>query len=93
LQHLPAQHVRFSPALPHAVPLTGWQVPVAGLHASHSGQFFGVPPVQTPVWHVSPVVHGLPSLQPVPFFVVSGTQVPVAGSQRRHWPQVTLTVP
>jgi hypothetical protein len=49
--------------------------------------------VQTPFWHVSPVVQALPSLQPVPFFVRSGTQVPVSGLQRRHWPQVTLTGP
>jgi hypothetical protein len=49
--------------------------------------------VQTPFWHVSPVVQALPSLQPVPFFERSGTQVPVSGLQRRHCPQVTLMGP
>jgi hypothetical protein len=49
--------------------------------------------VQTPLWHVSPVVQAFPSLQPVPFFEVSGTQVPVVGLQRRHCPQLTLTGP
>jgi hypothetical protein len=49
--------------------------------------------VQTPFWHVSPVVQALPSLQLVPFFVVSATQVPVTGLQRRHCPQLTLAGP
>ncbi len=49
--------------------------------------------MQRPPWHVSPVVQALPSLQPVPFFERSGTQVPVTGLQRRHCPQGTLMGP
>ena len=49
--------------------------------------------MQRPLWHVSPVVQALPSLQLVPFFERSGTQVPVSGLQRRHCPQLTLAGP
>ena len=73
--------------------MTGSQVPVAVLHCVHGAQAFGVPPVQMPLWHVSPVVQALPSLQVVPFLETSGTQVPCVGLHRRHWPQVTFTGP
>jgi hypothetical protein len=37
-------------------------------------------PEQVPAWQVSPVVHGLPSLQVVPFGAVGFEQAPVVGS-------------
>jgi hypothetical protein len=49
-------------------------------HSSDAVQTRGVP-VQAPVWQLSPVVHGLPSLQVVPFGAVGLLHAPVAGSQ------------
>jgi len=59
------------------------QAPVAELHAmtlhcplgskDGNGHTTGAP-VQTPAWHVSPVVHGLPSLQAVPSAIGSHSQ-------------------
>src|SRR5207237_4513081 len=45
-------------------PVAGSQVP-ARWHWSDAGHVTAVP-AQTPAWHVSPVVHALPSLQAVP---------------------------
>jgi hypothetical protein len=58
------------------------QVPVVGsqrscVHALPSPQLFGAPPVHTPAWHVSPVVHAFPSLHAVPFAADGCEQVPV----------------
>ena len=41
----------------------------------------GLPPVQTPAWHVSVCVQPFPSLQPVPFAAVGFEHMPVAGLQ------------
>jgi hypothetical protein len=47
-----------------------------------------VPPVQTPLWQVSPVEQRLSSLQDVPFAALGFEQIPVAGLQvpaTWHW--------
>ncbi len=45
----------------------------------------GLPPVQTPAWHVSVCVQALPSLQPLPSAAVGLEQSPLAPS---HVPAV-----
>jgi hypothetical protein len=61
-------------------------VPVLGLHVpgrwhwSKAVQTTGVP-VQVPAWHVSPVVHALPSMHGVPLARAGFEHVPVMGSQ------------
>jgi hypothetical protein len=79
-------------ALPslHVVPFAAVgfeQVPVEGLHEparwhwSLAAQVTGFAPVQTPAWHVSVCVHGLPSLHPVPFAAIGFEHAPVDGLQ------------
>src|SRR5256885_783004 len=68
------------------LPVAGSQVP-ARWHGSDAGHVTAVP-AQTPAWHVSPVVHALPSLQAVPLAATGFEQAPVAGSQVPagwHW--------
>jgi hypothetical protein len=48
------------------------QVP-ATWHWSDAEQTTGLPPVQTPLWQVSPWVQALPSVQVVPFVLGVGT--------------------
>src|SRR5688572_28637342 len=83
----PVQTVFSVQALPssHAAPsgLAGLeQVPVAGSHTptswhgSDAAQTVAVPPVQTPTWQVSPVVHRLLSLQAVPSALSGLEQTP-----------------
>jgi len=48
-------------------------------HAVPSGS--AAPPVHTPAWQVSAVVHAFPSLQVVPSAFAGFEHVPVAGSQ------------
>jgi hypothetical protein len=91
--HTPAWHVSvFVHALPslHDVPFaaTGFeQAPLVGSHvpatwhASLAAHTTGLAPVQTPPWHVSLVVHALPSLHAVPLAAVGLEHVPVPGSQ------------
>lgn len=62
------------------------QRPVAGTHVPGSWHWSGsgqvrLVPVQTPSWHVSPVVQRLPSLQPVSFGLGGFEHTPFAGSQ------------
>ena len=52
--------------------------PLAGSHVWLAGHILGVPALQTPALHVSPVVHMLPSLQAAVLLIV--TQ-PFSGSQ------------
>jgi len=57
--------VQYNPSS-HAAVLLVWPQPVAGLQessvqASPSLQFGGGPPTHVPAWHLSPVVHALPS--------------------------------
>lgn len=56
-------------------PLAGSQTPVVW-HAAGSGQATAVPE-QAPVWHLSPEVQALPSLQMVPFGAFGLVQAPV----------------
>jgi hypothetical protein len=63
------------------------QVPFAGLHVpalwhwSSAMHVTGVPAEHAPAWHVSLVVHALPSLQAAPFALFGLEQVPFAGLQ------------
>jgi len=76
----------------HAVPLAtaGFEQPVEGLqtpatwHWSSGVHVMGLPPVQTPAWHVSPVEQTSP-LQAVPLGFGTLEQVPVAGLQVLVW--------
>jgi hypothetical protein len=61
-------------------PLAGLQTPLSW-HSSAPPQTTGAPPVHVPLWHVSPVVQALPSLQPVPFVAFGNAHVPLAGLQ------------
>jgi hypothetical protein len=68
-------------------PVPGLQVP-ATWHWSLAEQTVAVPDVQTPDWHVSPVVQAFPSLHDVPFPAVGFEQKPVAASHvpaTWHW--------
>ena len=68
--------------------------PVAGLHVpavwhwSCAAHVTGLPPVQTPAWHVSLCVHALPSLHAVPVSraQVPSTAAPAATEQASHAP-------
>jgi hypothetical protein len=60
-------------------PVAGLQVP-ASWHASCAAHITGLPPVQTPPWHESACVQGLPSLHAVPFAFAGFEQAPVDGS-------------
>jgi hypothetical protein len=80
-QESPSLHGRSSAALGLLHwPVEGLQVP-ATWHWSSGLQVTGLPPVQTPVWHVSAVVQPFPSLHGVPFGLFGSLQRPVAGSQ------------
>jgi len=87
VQALPSlQAVPFGAGGFEQAPVAGSQVP-ARWHWSDAGHVTAVP-AQTPAWHVSPVVHALPSLQAVPLAATGLGQVPVAGSQvpaTWHW--------
>jgi hypothetical protein len=61
-------------------PVAGSQLP-ATWHWSSAVHVTGVPPVHTPAWQVSDMVHGLPSLQTVPLGAFGLEHVPVFGSQ------------
>jgi hypothetical protein len=57
-------------------PVVELHVPGEAWHAGGELQVTDVPPVHTPDWQVSPLVHALASLHTVP--LVTATQVPVA---------------
>ena len=61
------------------VPVAGSQEPAAW-HWSEAVQATGFEPAQTPAWQASLCVHALPSLQAVPFAIVTIMQ-PLYGSQ------------
>ena len=58
------------------MPVAGAQVPTSW-HWSIAVHTTGLAPVQLPDWHVSDVVHRLPSLQAVPFALFGFVQIPV----------------
>jgi len=74
-------------------PVEGLQVP-ASWHWSEAVQVTVVPPVQTPLRHVSPDVQALPSLHEVPSALLERVQPPVAGLQvdTLHWSVVVHAV-
>jgi hypothetical protein len=61
------------------VPVEGLHVPAAW-HASAAAQVTRLLPVQAPFWHVSVLVHALPSLHDVPLVAIGLEQAPVVGS-------------
>jgi hypothetical protein len=61
-------------------PVDGSQVPTMW-HWFSAVQLTGLPPVQTPDWHVSLCVHRLPSLQVVPSALAGLEHAPVDGLQ------------
>jgi hypothetical protein len=80
LQAFPSEQlVPFAAGGLEHTPVAGSQVP-ALWQASVAVQTFADPPWQAPPWHVSPLVHELPSLQAVPFGAAGLEQAPVAGS-------------
>ena len=76
------------------LPVAGSQVP-ATWQESDAVQTFAVPPVQTPVWQASPVVHALLSLHVVPFVFGGLVQRPLVWSQvptSWHWSVAVQTM-
>jgi len=79
VQALPSlQPVPFATIGFEHMPVAESHVP-AMWHWSDAVHTTGLPPVQTPAWHVSFCVHPLPSLQPVPFTAVGLEHMPVDG--------------
>jgi hypothetical protein len=69
------------------VPVVGSHVP-GEWHWSLAGQVTEFEPVHVPDWHVSVLVHALPSLQPIPLGLAGLEQMPVAALQIPalwHW--------
>ena len=88
LQIVPFDAVGFEQA-----PVPGSHVP-ATWHWSLAEQTFAVPPEQAPLWQLSPFVHALPSLQPVPFDAAGFEQLPLPGSHvpaTWHWSSAVQT--
>ncbi len=69
------------------IPDVGLQTP-AVWHSSSGVQVVAVPPVQTPLWQVSPEVHSLPSSQLVPekSLHVPSTSAPASTEHASHTP-------
>ena len=92
VQRLPVSHGVLLTTLVCTQPVVGSQV--STVHGLSSSQSTGSPPAHTPAAvHISPVVQAFSSLQGLPTWLASGTQVPVSGSHLKHCPQVTLTGP
>jgi hypothetical protein len=81
------QPVPFASAGFEHAPVLGSHEPAAW-HWSLAAQETGLPPVHVPPWQLSPRVHALPSLQPVPFASAVFEHAPVPGLHEPaawHW--------
>ena len=88
---MPVSHGVLLAKLVCTQPVAGLQVSI--VHGLLSSQSTGSPTHVPAVVHRSLVVQALPSLQGLPTWLGSGTQVPVAGLHLKHCPQLTLTGP